>query len=298
MVAEPWATNAAGRAGLDAAAALAVTITIMRPFLAALLFLASSARAQDLGTFEKILFPVLSAASLHGANDTSFQTRLQAFTPEPVAFYPTPSNANASFGAQPAGIDFVRFFEATPHAAGRLLYFDRTGADKLRLFFELAVTGHDGSVHRSTLPVVRERSFEHGASTILGLTTGPKYDFSGGLPPKVIGFNARNHVRIYDVDNTGALVATVQVTVPGLEAYGPFARYELPVTARDAEDPSYPYYADISLPDLCITAPTGSTCNDYPLTVSIELSDPNARYWAFASATDNISGETGVFFAQ
>src|SRR5258706_10096027 len=135
MVAEPWATNAAGRAGLDAAAALAVAITIMRPFLAALLLLAGSAHAQDLGTFEKILFPVLSAASLHGANNTIFQTRLQAFAPEPVAFYPTPSNGGASFGVQPAGIDFVRFFEATPHPARRLLYFDRAGPDKIRLLF-------------------------------------------------------------------------------------------------------------------------------------------------------------------
>jgi len=112
----------------------------------------------------------------------------------------------------------------------------------------------------------------------------------------VVGFIARNHIRIYDIDNTGALAVTVRVTVDPLRAYGPLAKYDVRAIARDAEDPSYPYYADISLPDLCITAPTGNTCNYFPVTVSIEPTDQNARYWTFASATT--SGETSVFFAQ
>ena len=272
----------------------------MKQMLVAILLLSSSAHAQDLSAFEKILFPVLSFAPLSGANNTIFETRLEASTTGPVAFYPAAtSNSGASFGVQPAGINFVRFFETTLHSAGRLLYFNRAKTDAISFFFELAVTGPDGSIHRTTLPVARERNFKRGASNIEGLRTGPKYDFSGGVvPPKVIGFNARNHVRIYDVDNTGTLAATVRVTIDALRAYGPFATYDVRVIARDAEDPSYPYYADISLRDLCITAPTGNTCREYPFTVSIEPTDPNARYWAFASATDNTSGETTVFFAQ
>jgi hypothetical protein len=271
----------------------------MKQLLVAILLLSKSVHAQDLGALEKILFPVLSAASLRGANNTIFQTRLEAFVPEPVTFYPTSSNGGASLGVLPAGIDFGWFFEATPHSAGRLLYFDRSKTDEISLFFELDVTGPDGSVHRTTLPVGRERDFKHGASTILGLRTGPKYDFSGGgYPPRVIGFIARNHVRIYDVDNTGTLAVTLRVTVVALEAYGDFVKELVRVSARDAEGPSYPYYADVSLPDLCITAPEGNTCNDYEFTVSIEPTDPTARYWAFASATDNTSGETSVFFAQ
>ena len=270
----------------------------MKQILAVVLLLSSSAHAQDLSAFEKILFPVLSAAPLRGANDTIFQTRLEASATEPVAYYPAVSSGGASFGVQPATIDFVRFFEATPRSVGRLLYFDRSKADEISLFYELAVTGPDGSVHRTTLPVARERAFKRGASMILGLTTGPKYDFSGGGTPKVIGFNARNHVRIYDVDNTGALAAKVRVTISSLRVYGPFAEYDVRVIARDAQDPSYPYYADLSLQDLCITAPEGNICRDYPFEVSIEPADPNARYWAFASATDNTTGETAVFFAQ
>jgi hypothetical protein len=271
----------------------------MKQVLAAILLFSSSAHAQDLAGFEKILFPVLSAAPLRGANNTIFQTRLQAFAPEPVSYYPTTSNGAASFGVQRSGVDFVRFFEITSRAAGRLLYFDRSKADEISFFFELAVTGPDSSIHRTTLPVVRERDFKRGASTILGLTTGPKYDFSGdAASPKVVGFIARNHIRIYDPENTGALAVTVRVTVDALQAYGPFAKYDVRAVARDAEDPSYPYYTDISRPDLCITAPNGNTCRDYGLTISIEPTDPNARYWVFSSATDNTSGETSVFFAQ
>jgi hypothetical protein len=270
----------------------------MRQFFAAILLFANVAQAQDLSAFEKILFPVLSATSLRGSKNTIFETQLHAVTGEPIAYYPAATSNGASFGVQPAGLDFVRFFEATPRSAGRLLYFDRSKTNGISFLFWLVVTGPDGSAHRTTLPVARERNFERGASTILGLTTSPKYDFSGGLPPKVVGFNARSHIRIYDVDNTGNLAATISVTVAPLQAYGPFAKYDVRVATRDAEDPSYPFYTDIPLPDLCITAPSGNTCNDYPLTVSIEPSDPNARYWAFASATDNTSGETSVFFAQ
>lgn len=271
----------------------------VKRLLISILLLTGSAHAQDLGGFEKVLFPVLSAAPLRGAHDTLFQTQLRASARQPVGYYPATGNASGlSFGVQPTGIDFVRFFEATARSAGRLLYFDRSTADEISFFFELAVTGPDGSVHRTTLPVVREPNFQRGPSSILGLMTGPKYDFSGGLPPKVIGFNGRNHVRIYDVDNTGTLAAIVRVTVPALQAFGPFAEYDVRVVARDAEGSSYPFYAVLSLPDLCITAPTGITCRNYPLYVSIEPSDPTARYYAFASATDNTSGETAVFFAQ
>jgi hypothetical protein len=50
----------------------------MKRLLAAVLLVATSAGAQDLSGFEKILFPVLSADALHGANGTVFQTRLMA----------------------------------------------------------------------------------------------------------------------------------------------------------------------------------------------------------------------------
>ena len=112
------------------------------------------------------------------------------------------------------------------------------------------------------------------------------------------GFSARNRIRIYDVDNTGSLTVRVRITNPALLAYGAFAEYQVRVATRDGDDASYPNYAEIAVPDLCITAPSGTICRDYGLTVSIEPVDPGVRYWAFASATDNTSGETSVFFAQ
>jgi hypothetical protein len=191
----------------------------------------------------------------------------------------------------------VRFFEAAPWSGGRLLYFDRTKTSELSFFFELEVTGPYGAAHRTTMPAVRERSFERGNSVLLGLATAVRYD-PGTFPPKVIGFGARNHIRIYDVDNTGNLAVRVRITIDALLAYGPFAEYQVPVATRDADDASYPYYVDLAVPDLCITAPSGNICHDYRLTVSIEPADSSARYWAFASATDNASGETSVFFPQ
>lgn len=269
----------------------------MKRLLAVALLTAVSAGAQDLSAFEKILFPVLAADALHGANGTLFQTRLLASLTEPVAYYPAIATGGPSTGLQPAGVDFVRYFESAPRSGGRLLYFDRSKTSEVSFFFELDVTGPDGSIHRTTMPVVRERSFERGPSVILGLTTAVNY--AGGVfPPQVTGFTARNHVRVYDVDNTGNLSVRVRVTNAALLAYGPFAEYQVPVATRDGVDASYPYYVDIALPDLCITAPSGNVCHDYSLDVSIEPSDSGARYWAFASATDNTSGETSVFYPQ
>ena len=269
----------------------------MKRLFAVALLTAVSAGAQDLSAFEKILFPVLAADALHGANGTLFQTRLLASLTEPVAFYPATTSGAPSTGLQPAGVDFVRYFEAAPRSGGRLLYFDRSKTSEVSFFFELDVTGPDGSVHRTTMPVVRERNFERGPSVIVGLTTAVKYA-RDVFPPQFVGFGSRNHIRVYDVDNTGSLNVRVRVTNAALLAYGPFAEYQVPVATRDGVDASYPYYVDIALADLCITAPTGNLCRDFGLDVSIEPSDSGARYWAFASATDNTSGETSVFYPQ
>ena len=259
----------------------------MKPALVlALLLVAAPAHSQDLGAFEKILFPVLTGLPLRGANGTLFQTSLRASAAEEVTFYA------GEFAVQRAGIDFVHGVEGGP----RLLYFERGKA--ISFFYELTVTGPDGSTHTTTLPAVRERQFQNGTTVILGLRTMPKLDPTEFPPRTTIGYAARNRVRVYDVDNTGALSVRIRVTVPALEAFGAFAQFELPVTTRAGDDPSHPFYAEVAIPDLCITAPHGVTCRDYRLYVAVEPTNPTLRYWAFATATNNATGETSVFFAQ
>ena len=268
-----------------------------RALVIVLLFASTSLFAQDLGSFEKVLFPVLSRSEVQGVNNTRFFTRLRAFATEPLLYYPAEAEASPAIGTRPAGLDSVDFFERTMHSGGRLLYFDRSKASAIRFFYQLEVTGPDGSEHATTLPVVREAQFVRGSSAVAGLRTSPAYDFVT-IPPKVVGFNTRNRLRIYDVDNTGSLVVHVRATVAPLLAYGPFIDTVVAVVTRDADDPTYPYYAEIPFPDVCITAPTGNVCRDYPLDVSIEPNDPNLRYWAFATSTKNATGETMVFFPQ
>ena len=72
----------------------------------------------------------------------------------------------------------------------------------------------------------RERNFERSPSVIPGLTTAVKYA-RDVFPPQSIGFGARNHIRVYDVDNTGSLSVRVRVTNAALLAYGPFAEYQV-----------------------------------------------------------------------
>lgn len=268
--------------------------------LAVLVLAVSTAHAQDLRQFEPVLFPVLSRAVIRGANGTSFQARLVAHAREPITYFPAIVDGKMAVGEQPRGTGFVNFFEATGGSAGRLLYLEPSDADHVKFFYQLWITGPDGSMHETTLPVVRERDLLRGSSALVGLRTEPIYDFTGtdGYPPKVVGFKRRNYIRIYDLDNTGNLTVKVRVDVGS--ALPGFILHELDVNVvrRDGEGPSYPYYATIAIPDLCVTAPTGITCRDYGIRVSIDPNDPNTRYYAFASATDHASGETSIFFPQ
>ncbi|HEX2062261.1 MAG TPA: hypothetical protein VHK90_16100 [Thermoanaerobaculia bacterium] len=203
-----------------------------------------------------------------------------------------------SFGTLPAGHEYVRIPELAERTAGRLLYFDRSTVDDVRFFYTLTTTAADGSWYSTTLPVVRERDFVQGTSHIFGLGTSPIYDWTYRPYPVTTGFQHRNHIRVYDPDRTGTLSVTIRVTIDPLSAYGPWAQYHLRVDKRDADDPTYPYYADVQLPDLCIQAPHGAWCRHFGFTIEIEPDDRDARYFVMASATDNVTGHTAVFFPQ
>src|SRR5436189_5270089 len=51
------------------------------------LFLATMASAQDLGSYQKILFPVLSRTTVNGVGGSSFSTPLAAWAPHRITFY-------------------------------------------------------------------------------------------------------------------------------------------------------------------------------------------------------------------
>jgi len=271
----------------------------MKPFLVALAVCLASSRivAQDLSSFEKTLIPVISTTTLHGGA-ASFSTILIASTPAASAFYPARGgDGRPTIGTISASTDNVDYWEAMPLTAGRLFYFDRAARDQLSLAAELRVTAWDYQQHRVTLPVVREASFRRGVSTIAGVPSEPYYSPIAS-PPLLVGFQSRTRLRIYDVDNNGHLAVTVRIHGYGARKAFEYDRYQVAVTARDSDDPSYPTYADVPLRGVCIDAPSGALCQFDDYAIVIEPSDPSIRYWAVASTTTNLTGETTLRFAQ
>lgn len=273
----------------------------MRSLSLAVLLFSGIAQAQDLRNYEKVLFPVFTHKRVIGAGGVEFRTGASAYVRTPVAYWPA-----AVFGVEqeaplvltlPVGRSPLLLHDPLPRTAGRLVYFERPAVDSVSFTYGLFARGPEAE-HSATLPVVRERDFLRGPFVLGGLSTQPIYDFSAGSPPETVGFRTRNHLRIYDPDHTGRLRVKISVRVDPLSAYGPFQEYDVAVDRRDGDDPSYPMYAEVYLRDLCITAPRGATCRVFSLDIHLEPNDPEARYYVVGSASDNITGQTSVFFPQ
>src|SRR6266511_954123 len=100
----------------------------MKRFLL-LVLVSSSALAQDLSGFEKILFPVLGSSVVHGAYGSTFETRLRLFTASDVTFYP--SDGNTAVLHSSIWAERVPFDDPAGTSRGRFLFFDKTLADQL-----------------------------------------------------------------------------------------------------------------------------------------------------------------------
>lgn len=242
-----------------------------------LFLLSSSAAAQDLSGFEKILFPVLGSNVVHGAYGSSFETRLRLFTPSDVAFYPSGGSATVlhqTVWAQP-----VPFDDPAGISRGRFLFFDKSIADQLAFGYTLI-----SATDSTQLPVVRERDYLTGTSYIVNVPLHPVIVLDP-LPHSSGEFKQRNTIRIYDVDDTGQL--EVEILVRALPISATFLLGTLRADRRDGEGPTYPTYGELAYSGPCITLPAGNNCNDFETTVELRPVDPNIRYWAFLSTTDN-----------
>lgn len=263
-----------------------------------LLLVPTTILAQDLSSFEKVLVPVLSSTTLRGPG-VDYRTPVIASTDSPVHFYPASAEGAPVIGVLPAGIRNLPYFESTPRSDGRLLYFERDDASQLSLSAQLQITT-DAGTHKTALPVVRESQFLLGKRRFAFVDMSPHF-VRDQVPPRIDGITARTRLRIYDVDTTGRLHATVRILPEPVVTNGQLVvkTYEVDVNRRDGDDPSYPDYADISLDDVvCTNWPDPANCQPFTYAIEIEPSDPAIHYWTLASTTENATGETRLMYPQ
>lgn len=270
----------------------------MRPPLLAvipLILLATTTSAQDLSTYERILVPVLSDGIVFGASGSSFRTSLTAISDAPVAYYPAPGPNGPVVGTLPDYPETVAVFAYAPVSAGRILYVERGAATHYSFGYQLHSVGPDTSSHSVTLPLLREQQLRTGTSWIHGLGFEPLIASS---PETLLGYASRNRVRIYDGDGNGGLSMTVRLLGTGPRRFFQYGEFTVDVNRREYDDPSYPYFGEVAIPDTCVTAPSGIFCHSVDFTVELTPNDPGIRYWVMGTNTTNATSETVVVTPQ
>jgi len=181
-----------------------------------------------------------------------------------------------------------------------MLFIDGNQASHVTFGYSLRSTSALGTFD-AELPVVRERDFLSGRSYIFGVPILPIIEQLADGPARLTGYATRSRIRVYDADNTGTLAVHLRVFF-GYSGDGmPVVLYErdIVVNQRDFDDPSYPYYGELDLPNGC--SPGHSTANPClsfdDLGVQI-TPNTNARYWAFVSTTDNTTGQVRIRHPQ
>lgn len=266
------------------------------------LLLCAPAFAQNLSTLDKVLVPVLNMRSIAGANGSTFSTSFGLLSPGPVVYYPAPGDA-PHVGANQPQILALPLWEAPVVAKGRFVFVDRPAA-AAPMFAEVASRAADGSVAGTALPIVREHDVQTG-KTIFGLL--PNRAVYGPIPsysnwPAFVGYSQRHTLRVYDWDSTGKLEVFVRLRYATWLSRGVIIEKRVAVNARDYNDPSYPFYAEVDparlLHDGWCYPSLHMGCDSFDAILEVEPVTPGARYYAFVSTTDNATGHVAIYTAR
>ena len=152
------------------------------------------------------------------------------------------------------------------------------------------------------LPIVRERDVRTGKTTLLPLPVDPVLSAEDPSSPEhfhLLGYAERYAIRIYDWDSTGKLDVAVRMIRGFFLAQRAVGEVRLRLDRRDFDDPTYPFYAEVdpqkAFAAWCYPAALHSACSPFPAIIEIEPLTPGARYYAFASRTDNATNQITVF---
>jgi hypothetical protein len=259
---------------------------------------ATSAGAQDLSQFDKILVPLLNLKPIQGANSSTFGTALDVWSNlSPITYYPAASADGPVIGQSQPQLLQLRPWEAPVIAKGRFVFIN--GSVPVAAIATAAAP--DGSVATTPLPIVRERDVITGKSTFMPLPVDPLLSEADPSSPEhfhLLGFAQRYTLRVYDWDSTGTMEVAVRLIRGFFLAQGAVDEIHVRVDRRDFDHPTYPFYAEVDLqPRFAGWCYPGlhTACMPFPAIIEVEPSNPTARYYAFISMTDNRTNHIAVF---
>lgn len=282
----------------------------VRSFIFTALFFVAAAGAQDLSNFDKILIPIVVSPSVEGANGDIFSSGVFALFPNSgvrvFPIYPTlgaaPEIGKPATAIPLTGLSRYLFNLSTPSRSGRLLFIERGASRQTTLYAKVDTMNPSvaGDVSSSvTQPIVREPDFKTDQIRIIGI--GSRYVLGSGTCPNTATAVYRHTLRIYDVDggqNTQVMVRRFDHAVS--PAGEPILLSEDLVTIayRDGVDPSYPSYAEMTIPEVCHPFSFHTPCTGGAQYVEITPVTPALRFWAMVSATNNVTHQVTLFHPQ
>lgn len=272
--------------------------------IALFLLLSLSLTAQDLAHLEKVLVPVLNQGTIEGANQSKFQTAFGMWAGEPflLTYYPAwpgESGDQATIATINLPGSAVNLWEAPVVAKGRFLFVDQASA-KRPMFAHVISIRPDGKKVTAPLPVVKSDDVLTGESTLGWIVNDAIYYFPRPFLPLFAGYRQRHTLRVYDWDSTGQLEVKVRLRAGTYWSSQRDVSRLVQVQARDFDDVSYPYYAEVNLEQLfgtsdwCEFDPRMRCGADFLAVLEVEPVNPAARYYAFISTTDNDTGHVTI----
>jgi hypothetical protein len=254
--------------------------------------------AADLSSFEKILLPMDVTARAAGVGGSSFAVYFSVYAEVPYNYFPCttlirPDGIRVCEAA--AGQTFLQI-PTEASGSGRIIFVDRATAPQIGIAYTLSsalpveCTPFVACGTLTSLPVVRESSFRTGKIILPEIAaTSSRY---------------RHTLRIYDVDSRGnqafrvsiLMTPTARNTPDVVKTFVPTSTIA-PLLSDPMYAQTYPPYAQISLEqefnELCFPRIVCGAA--YCVRVEVQAVDPTTRFWAFVSATNNLSQEVTIF---
>lgn len=257
----------------------------------------------DLSGFDKVLLPLDPTVEITGANGATFGTAWEAAPGEPIRFYPAGANLSqatvGTFTSDPIMPGAIAP-QVPASAAGRLLYVEKGKLDRLHPQTSL-MTKPAGApsylVLWTSVPIVRERDFRSGP--VVFATVPSPYVYLDQPPLFRTPYpQYRYLLRIYDVDNRGDVEVRVVIEDLAFMLPGKLSETIVPLSRREGNDPSQPYYAALAIGPLCHPFSSHTPCAGGTMRVRVEPVTPGARFWTMLSLTNNFTQDVTLFWPQ
>jgi hypothetical protein len=261
------------------------------------LLFTSTAVADALDDFAKILLPAYSAIPVRGVAGSSFSTLLQLFSHRPFRYFPATGDKIATARADSSLFHFDLGLRGS--GGGRFIFVERSAESDVTFGYQLEASAA-GLSTTTALPAIHEKDVRTGITDILNVPF--TYDIIE-IPNEVITYAAVPRVRralwVYAFDDI--LQAKVRVRIFQSSVVPPpqqWREYTVSLDHRDGEGPTFPWYTRLNLEDICMPFSRQLPCEGFIGRVEIEPLSDRLRYSPMISVTDNVTQHVTILIPQ